>query len=63
MEDEKNGKSQITFHAPGSACKWIPEAVQLESLVTGGLFQYINKECIQDTVAQVWSEKNNEHTL
>lgn len=25
----------MTFDVPGSACKWIPETAQLESLVTG----------------------------
>lgn len=35
MEDEKNWKRLVTIGVPGSACKWIPETVQLESLVTG----------------------------
>lgn len=35
MEDKKNWKSLMTFDVSGSACKWIPETVQLESLVTG----------------------------
>lgn len=56
MQNEKNWKSWITFHALDSVGKWFSKAVWLESLVTG-LFQYSNRECIQDTVAQVWPEK------